>query len=85
MQVSLLTPKQLLIWRLRRKGMRGEIYVKIGSMKVEIRSLDIDRDGIIDPLDGLEINNYIILPLLGIFYISLCASLEFMVKKCNGR
>ena len=61
----------------------GEIYVKIGLMKVEVRGLDVDKDGIIDPVDALEVNNYIMLPILGILHIPLCAFLENVVKKLH--
>jgi len=63
----------------------GEIYVEIGPMKVEVQSLDVDKDGIIDSVDTLEVNNYIMLPILGIFHIPLCAFLEYVVKKLHKK
>ncbi|MBS7649142.1 MAG: hypothetical protein QXU95_06040 [Candidatus Bathyarchaeia archaeon] len=59
----------------------GEIYVEIGPMKVEAQSLDIDKDGLKDPVDTLEINNYILLPILGIFYIPIGAVIECAAKR----
>ncbi|MBS7634067.1 hypothetical protein KEJ34_00990 [Candidatus Bathyarchaeota archaeon] len=59
----------------------GEIYVEIGPAKVEIQSLDIDGDGLRDPVDTLELNNYVLLPMLGIFYVPLGALVERAVKR----
>jgi hypothetical protein len=50
-------------------------------MKVEVQSLDIDKDGIKDPVDALKLNNYLFLPILGILYVPASAFIEYVTTK----
>jgi len=59
----------------------GEVYVEIGPMKVEVQSLDMDKDGIKDPVDALKLNNYLFLPILGILYAPASAFIEYVTTK----
>lgn len=63
----------------------GKVYIEIGPMKVEVRSLDVDRDGITDPIDSLGINNYALLPMFGIACLPISAGLEYMIRKASKK